>query len=437
MAYKSIPWGGTGGHGGPYSDDQWIEMHRLLFGTAGFSPRGILSSDVDNDMRVTQRGAGANMSVDVKAGAALINGRVVYSDTTVNLAVASAHATLNRIDLVVGRTDVSAKTFALAVKTGTPASSPTPPTLDTSNSPYYEIPLAQVYVGAGVSSITNANITDLRSPSQVLTRSYAVVTNRSGGTLYPGQVVIWDTTNARSITTTTTADDYRVAGVVADQIANLGSGRICTQGLCYVDVTATTPTAAVLTTSATAGKAKPGGRNAFGVALTTVVSSEPMLAMVNVKPRYGYFGMLEGKWVMNTTSSSWTDMTSLSLTATTNAFGPLLVSYEIPLQLTGTPSSTVTYFAHLDVNVGGSRYTELKFPGDTDGCCVIPLAAPAVGGETFAKMRRATGSVLIDPDTSFSSRVIKMQWKLVGSGGTPQLSTSGHLVRFTVEEVFG
>lgn len=73
--------------------------------------RDLVAEGVVNatDLAVAQRGAGANMSVDVAAGTAWVQGDSsatqpiyrCYNDATVNLAVSAAHATLPRIDIVV------------------------------------------------------------------------------------------------------------------------------------------------------------------------------------------------------------------------------------------------------------------------------------------------------------------------------------------------
>lgn len=127
------------------------------------------------DMAVTQRGAGANMSVDVAAGVAWIQGDDsglqpayrCYNDATVNLAVAAAHATNPRIDRVIA--EVRDAVFSgvstdwqLRVITGTPAGSPVAPSL-----PNNAISLALVSVPANDTAIGSAQITDGRPRAQL------------------------------------------------------------------------------------------------------------------------------------------------------------------------------------------------------------------------------------------------------------------------------
>ncbi|MGE5594324.1 MAG: hypothetical protein ACM3X3_11695 [Betaproteobacteria bacterium] len=105
------------------------------------------------------------MSVAVAIGAAFVQGRLfeVY-DLPETLAIAPADPTNPRIDRIVVRLDNSSavRSVSLAVKAGTPAASPEPPTLQRDGT-VWELSLAQVYVAAGATSISAANITDERS----------------------------------------------------------------------------------------------------------------------------------------------------------------------------------------------------------------------------------------------------------------------------------
>lgn len=124
------------------------------------------------DLRVTQRGAGANVSVDIAAGRACITGDdtadqgnyLVRNDGTVNLVMPAAPGANKRIDVVFVRVNDPAAggpagdnaTFGYV--SGAVAAAPTPPATPTS-----AIALAQVLRTAGDVSITNAMITDVRA----------------------------------------------------------------------------------------------------------------------------------------------------------------------------------------------------------------------------------------------------------------------------------
>lgn len=123
------------------------------------------------DMAVSQNGT-PNMSVNVAAGLIVIDGTqdathqgsyVCLNDAVTNLTISAADPTNPRIDIVVAKvqdTQYSGATdaWSLAVVTGTPAPSPTPPA-----APANSIILAQVAVAALATSIVNANITDERT----------------------------------------------------------------------------------------------------------------------------------------------------------------------------------------------------------------------------------------------------------------------------------
>lgn len=138
----------------------------------GLPYRDIVSEGVagPGDLAVSQRAAGANMSVDVAAGTAWVKGdssesQPVYrcvSDGTVNLAIAAADGTNPRYDLVIAEVRDAAFSgvstdWRLRVITGTPAGSPTVPA-----TPDSALPLAQVYVPAGDTTIGTAQIVDVR-----------------------------------------------------------------------------------------------------------------------------------------------------------------------------------------------------------------------------------------------------------------------------------
>lgn len=131
--------------------------------------RGGVHPGLGQELVVTQAGS-PNMTVLVEAGAISIPGSLsatqgnyfVVNDAQVTLSITAAHATLPRIDIVV--VNVRDTQYAganndcqLQVVAGTPASSPAVPT-----APDNSITIAQIAVGAAVTSIVNANITDTR-----------------------------------------------------------------------------------------------------------------------------------------------------------------------------------------------------------------------------------------------------------------------------------
>lgn len=146
---------------------------RALIAELGLQP-GVYEA---GDMKVVQRAAGANMSVDVGVGAAWVRGTTVsrqgmyhvYNDGVVNLAVNAAHATLPRIDQVILRifdsTDAGSGSDVptLSVSAGTATSGAT---LDNRTGaaalPTNAIRLADILVPAASTSVVTANIRDRR-----------------------------------------------------------------------------------------------------------------------------------------------------------------------------------------------------------------------------------------------------------------------------------
>lgn len=148
-----------------------------------------LAGEILTGLAVSQRGAGANMSVDVAIGDAMIPrsdatyGHPAWNDAVYNQAIAAADVSNPRRDIVVmyidyattPSTGVSNNTngvVKIKVVAGTPAGSPADPTDSAiqssvgSGNPY--VKLARVRVGAGASSITNSVIDDMRTMAQAI-----------------------------------------------------------------------------------------------------------------------------------------------------------------------------------------------------------------------------------------------------------------------------
>lgn len=127
---------------------------------------GVQYSSAD-DLKVT---AYNKMTVAVAVGRAWINGHYYYNDTVfTELELATAPTGTNkRIDRVVLRLDTteSVRSIKLAILTGTAAATPAAPALTRSGN-IYELCLADILVGAAVTEITNANITDQRENGSV------------------------------------------------------------------------------------------------------------------------------------------------------------------------------------------------------------------------------------------------------------------------------
>ncbi len=111
--------------------------------------------------------AGTGMTVDVGTGAALVAGVNYTNHAADALPIAANGGTDPRIDLVVVRVKPKGASAdegrsLLAVREGTPAPSPTPPN-PTQTAETFELPLAEVLVAAGASSIGADKVTDERA----------------------------------------------------------------------------------------------------------------------------------------------------------------------------------------------------------------------------------------------------------------------------------
>lgn len=108
-----------------------------------------------------QVGEHSNMQTKVKAGKGWVNGYFVVNDSDHILQHDIADGVLKRIDRIVARLNYLTRQIEIAVKKGTFASAPVPPSLQR-DTEAYELALADVLINNGATQITQANITDQR-----------------------------------------------------------------------------------------------------------------------------------------------------------------------------------------------------------------------------------------------------------------------------------
>jgi len=118
---------------------------------------GIFYRNTDN-LRV---GVAVGMQVLVQPGSAWINGYHYVNTTPLDLPIATADGVNPRIDRVVLRWSNVGREISLAVLTGTPAPTPSPPNL-TRNTDTWELGIATVFVVRGAVVIEAGNISDTR-----------------------------------------------------------------------------------------------------------------------------------------------------------------------------------------------------------------------------------------------------------------------------------
>lgn len=151
--------------------------------------------------------ASSGMTVSVSTGGGLFGNGWAYNDAPVLLTLDPAEATLNRIDAIVVKRDESelVRDTILYVKKGTPASTPTAPSM-TRDGYVDEYCLAQIYVGAKVTQITQAEITDTRPDTNVCGWVTGLIKQVDTSTLfiqwetaYEQKFHEWDTANAEQL----------------------------------------------------------------------------------------------------------------------------------------------------------------------------------------------------------------------------------------------
>ena len=134
-----------------YSADDWAAYFAL------FLSDGVFYSSADKLKVVANEG----MKVKVVSGAGFVAGRMYILETDKIITLDIADGVLNRIDRIVLRCDYANRMITTEVVKGSYSEKPTAPELRR-NADVYELALADIYVAAGVVTITTANITDQR-----------------------------------------------------------------------------------------------------------------------------------------------------------------------------------------------------------------------------------------------------------------------------------
>ena len=136
-----------------YDADSFSDWLKKFFTTGVF----------EGDLMVS---ANDNMTVTVSTGYANTEGKVRLFDAATTLVIETADATYNRIDTIVVERNDTNREITLKVVKGGLASEPTPVAPVRENG-IYQLVLAEVYVAAGATSITQSVITDKRTDTTV------------------------------------------------------------------------------------------------------------------------------------------------------------------------------------------------------------------------------------------------------------------------------
>lgn len=235
---------------GSYPAESDRQVQQALYATTGIIGTSSLAVTPNSP---------AGMSVKVASGWGAIIGTTqanmgaytFYNDATATLTVTTADPTNPRIDRVVVTVRDAYYSGAyndviFQVLAGTPAGSPTAPAI-----PDNSISLATIAVGAGVTSILAADITDTRAdvttnlPAPQLNFSVNTQTGTSYTTVLADNGKLVTQSNGSAITTTIAPNssvDYPVGAQIT--FAQYGAGQVTIQGGSGVTVVSTAATAA-------------------------------------------------------------------------------------------------------------------------------------------------------------------------------------------------
>lgn len=135
----------------PYKAEDWA----WYFGT--FIGNGVFPKPETGLQVVANEG----MKITVNEGKAFINGYAFKNPSNYEITLDTADGALARIDRVVVRWDLVNRDMYIEVLKGTVSASPVAQAI-TRDTETYDLVLADIYVGKGVTSIAQANITDQR-----------------------------------------------------------------------------------------------------------------------------------------------------------------------------------------------------------------------------------------------------------------------------------
>lgn len=229
----SFPWQGTTtGDAGAYSDDYFAGVQAKLSAYDGTNANyGVVRGTLDEYEVVATSPASAQ--INVSSGSALIQGRWSYNDGDQTFTIGANSSGNPRIDAVILNVDYNNQEVRIEVLQGTPAVSPSIPGLTQTPDVQWQIYLARIAVASGFTTITQADITDMRAWVNLPDGHGVDVTNNSGSVLEKGNVVVLDTPTTEVIkVTTATAYNIPLFGVIETRTAaSGGTGRVLRAGV--------------------------------------------------------------------------------------------------------------------------------------------------------------------------------------------------------------
>jgi hypothetical protein len=178
MAERSFPF--DGGDGAAITEEDWERLAQY------WQDSGVVGSPADTSLKVVS--LEETGLIYVEAGEAQVRGfHYTNSDRLQLIVPPNTDPVKSRIDVVVVQLDKATNQIRSVYRSGLPATTPVPPTVDTSFDAQ-EIPLAQILMPAGATTVPNGSpsITDTREFLGQRTR----VTNGTGLS-YPAGTVFY------------------------------------------------------------------------------------------------------------------------------------------------------------------------------------------------------------------------------------------------------
>lgn len=140
-----------------YNAEDWARYFRSFIGN------GVFANPSSSLQVISDRN---DMTILIKQGKGFIDGYFYENTDDLILLIDVADGVLNRMDRVVLRLDFNNRDISVKIKKGDLQSTPTAPSLQR-DFDIYELSLATITVGKGVSKITQADVTDTRMDSEL------------------------------------------------------------------------------------------------------------------------------------------------------------------------------------------------------------------------------------------------------------------------------
>lgn len=109
----------------------------------------------------------SGVTVAVSGGYTNVDGKVMFFEQSMQVTLDAPNSTYPRIDTIVVQRDNVNRQITIEKVTGAYSGASPQPTAPVRTAEIYQLVLAQIYVGAGVSVISQADITDTRADSDI------------------------------------------------------------------------------------------------------------------------------------------------------------------------------------------------------------------------------------------------------------------------------